>query len=241
MRPFVLVHGAWHGGWCWERVTKRLEASGRRVFAPTLPGCGDRAAELSREIGLDDFTDTVIELIAREDLRDVVLVGHSAGGGVIPTPAARLADRVSRLVFLDAHLPRPGESLLDLSSPDVAEGRRIAAQAHDGGISLPVPPPAFFGVTDPEDAAWMAPLLTPHPLKPMEDPLPPDAWIPSATQVAYIRCTDPLYGNVEKSAARARAHPEWRYAELATGHNAMVSAPDQLTSLLLELAETDQP
>ena len=238
MRPFVLVHGAWHGGWCWARVTERLETAGRRVFAPSLPGCGERAGELSRAIGLDSFYDTVIDLIVQEDLRDVVLVGHSAGGAVVPTPAARLADRVSRLVFLDAHIPFPGESLLDLSSPEVAEGRRIAAQAYDGGISLPVPPPAFFGVTDPADAAWMAPLLTPHPLKPMEDPLPADAAIPDATRVAYIRCTDPLYDNVEKSAERARNRADWRYDELATGHNAMVSAPDELTALLLELADT---
>ena len=216
-------------------MTERLAAAGRQVFAPTLPGCGDRAAELSRDIGLATLSAEVIDLIERENLRDVVLVGHSAAGAVVPAVAGRLADRIRHLVFLDAHYLMPGERLLDLLPPEVAERRRSAARAYDGGLSLPFPPPESLGVFDPIEAEWLADRLAPHPMRAFDDPIAADAIVPDDMAVSYVRCTDPLFPTVELSAQRARSRAGWRYSELVTGHDAMITLPGPLTNLLLEL------
>lgn len=205
------------------------------MFAPTLPGCGDRAAELSRDLSLADLSADVADLIEREDLRDVILVGHSAAGAVVPAVAARAAGRIRHLMFLDAHCPLPGERLLDLLPPAVAESRRSAGRAYDGGVSLPSPPPEALGVFDPIDAQWLADRLVPHPMRAFDDPLAPDAAVPDGMSVSYVRCTDPLFPTVQLSAERAQAHPDWGYSELVTGHDAMISAPGPLTELLLQL------
>src|SRR5262245_14863398 len=130
MATFVLVHGAWHGGWCWQRVSPLLRARGHEVFAPTLTGLGERSHLLTREIGLETHVADVVNAIRWEDLTDVVLCGHSYGGMVISGAADRMADRVRSLVYLDAFVPADGQSIFDFMTAERAEGFRDGARAH---------------------------------------------------------------------------------------------------------------
>ena len=163
--PLLLVHGAWHGAWCWDAVVGRLQLAGRQAIAPTLPGCAERADELSPKIGLETYITDLGELLETQDLTDVVLVGHSAAGAIVPAVAARNAARISHLVCLDSHMPQEGEALFDVMAPEAAESRRAAAAAHDGGVSVPAPDPEALGVFDKVDAAFVTRMMTPHPIR----------------------------------------------------------------------------
>lgn len=234
---FVLVHGAWHGGWCWRRVSERLTGAGYRVFAPTLTGLGDRAHLLSPAIGLETFVADLAAVLEAEELEDVVLVGHSFAGAVISGVADRMADRIRHLVYLDALLVGGGESPFDQVAPEVATARREAAFRSSGGLSLPAPAPESFGVTDPADIAWLSRRLTPHPLKSYEDRLMLRGALGAGLPATYVACADPPFATLSRSLARARAMPGWRVRELATGHDAMVTAPAETAALLREIAE----
>ena len=125
MADFVLVHGAWHGAWCWRKVIPPLWAAGHRVFAVTLTGLGERAHLLSKAITLDTHIADVVKVIETEELLDLILVGHSYGGVVITGVANRLAQRLRHLVYVDAMVLRPGESwssthTLEVQAPDPA-------------------------------------------------------------------------------------------------------------------------
>ena len=233
--PFLLVHGAWHGGWCWDAVVGRLQLAGRQAIAPTLPGCAERADELSPKIGLETFITELGDILEAQDLTEVVLVGHSAAGAIVPAVAARNARRIRHLVCLDSHMPQDGEALFDVMAPDAAESRRAAAVAHDGGLSVPPPEPEALGVTDPVDAAFITRMMTPHPIRAFADPMHLQGEIPASMLKTYIRVTDPLYLPAANSVARVRAMPDWSYLEIATGHDAMISDADSLTEMLLAL------
>src|SRR5262249_4453414 len=144
MSTFVLVHGAWHGGWCWQRVSERLVAAGHRVFCPTLTGLGERAHLLSREVDLGTPISDVIGLIEAEELAEIVLVGHSYGGIVITGVAARAKGRLRQLVYLDSAIVEDGATWASIGLPEVVAERRRAAHA-SGGVSLPVPQAKVFG------------------------------------------------------------------------------------------------
>jgi pimeloyl-ACP methyl ester carboxylesterase len=239
-KTFVLVHGAWHGGWCWGKVAERLRAAGHRVFTPTLTGLGDRAHLIAPNVGLATFIEDVVATIDMEDLSDIVLVGHSFGSPVIAGVADARTDRIRRLVFLDSFLVQSGQSPFDQLPTEMVEARRAAAIKAPGlfGETLAMPPPApnVFGVTDPKDAAWIASRLKPHPLKSYEDKLELKRPLGAGLPKTYIACTDPDYR--ANSAARkwVRTQPDWTYSELATGHDAMILAPDALTEMLLRAA-----
>ena len=126
MATYVLVHGGGHGGWCYQRVARRLRAAGHEVHAPSLTGCGDRAHLVGPHVDLDLHTRDVAALLHSEDLRDVILVGHSYGGMVITGAADRAADRVGRLVYLDAANPVNGQSLVDVAGPVINAVRPMA-------------------------------------------------------------------------------------------------------------------
>jgi pimeloyl-ACP methyl ester carboxylesterase len=134
-RTFVLVHGAWHGGWCWRRVADRLTAAGHRVFTPTLTGLGERKHLMCASITLDTHVQDVCNLIRFEELSDICLVGHSYAGMVVSLVAEAMEDRISSFVFLDAFVPEDGETPLDLVSAQVQEGIRAAIAR--GEITMP--------------------------------------------------------------------------------------------------------
>jgi pimeloyl-ACP methyl ester carboxylesterase len=232
----VLVHGAWHGGWCWARVAERLRAVGHRVFAPTMTGLGDRAHLIAPNVGLATFVEDVASTIEMEDLSDVVLVGHSFGSAVIGGVAAARSARIRRLVFLDSMVVQSGQSPFDQLPSEMVEARRAAAIKTPGlyGETLAMAPPApsVFGVIDAKDAAWVASRLRPHPIKSYEDKLELKRPLGAGLPKTYIACTNPDYR--ANSAARqwVQAQPDWTYFELATGHDAMILAPDALTEML---------
>lgn len=232
---FVLVHGAWHGGWCWVKVRQRLRREGFRVFTPTQTGLGQRCHLLSDAVDLNVFVEDVANVIRFEQLENVVLVGHSFGGTSISGVANLLPERISKLVYLDALIIKSGETPLSRAPANVIAERIKAADAFSGGLSLPPPSPEAFGVTDPEQAAWLTRRLTPHPMRTYRSTLdlPPD--IVNGLPATYAICTDPIYGATASSRERAR-ELGWAMAEIATGHDAMVTAPDLTAELLLSLA-----
>jgi pimeloyl-ACP methyl ester carboxylesterase len=236
MKTYVLVHGAWHGGWCWTRVADRLRAAGHRVFTPTMTGLGERAHLLSKEITLDTFTTDVSNVIEFEELRDIILVGHSFGGMPISGAAERLPDRIRHLVYLDSLILPGGKAPFDMLPPDIVAARRKAAEESSGGLSIPNPPPSAFGVSTAEDVEWVKRRLTPHPLTTFASPL--NIKGPTGNNLArtYIACTNPIYGPLEASRNAVKGQPGWSWVEIATGHDAMVTAPEELTRLLLEIA-----
>ena len=143
-QTFVLVHGAWHGGWCWSRVADRLRAAGHQVFTPTQTVLGERKHLLSKDITLDTFTKDIVNVIEAEELSNVVLVGHSFGGLSISGVADAMPDRIRHLVYLDSLIVEGGKKPFDSLPPDVVAARLKAAEESSGGLSLPAPPPSAF-------------------------------------------------------------------------------------------------
>ena len=232
MADFVLVHGAWQGAWCWKRIAPALWAAGHRVFAVTLTGVGERAHLLSSAITLDTHIADVVGVIETEELLDPILVGHSYGGVVITGVAARLAARLRHLVFLDAVVLRPGESWSSTHSPETQAARRQAIAAHG---TLPAPDPALFGLSG-ADRAWVARRQTPHPGSVYDAPLNFDPQRLQDLPRTFIDCSSPALPTIATARARARSEPGWNVVEIATGHAAMVSAPQALLDLLTRLA-----
>jgi pimeloyl-ACP methyl ester carboxylesterase len=232
--PFVLVHGAWHGGWCWRRVAWLLRDAGHEVFTPTLTGFGERAHLLSADVGPDTLVQDVVGTLQHEELSDVVLVGHSFGALVALAVAEQVPDRIRRIVLLDGLVVEPGEAGFAGLPPRSADARTAAAEA-TGGIAFPPPAGAAFGLADPEDIAWVDRRLTPHPLRTYAEPFPLRAPLGAGLPVTYISCTDPAYPAVHSAHAIARREG-WAFRELPTGHDAMISAPAATAELLVEAA-----
>jgi pimeloyl-ACP methyl ester carboxylesterase len=230
MSLFVLVHGAWHGGWCWQPVAARLAANGHTVYRPTLTGLGDRAHLLSRDVDLSTHIQDVAAMLRFEDVHDVVLVGHSYGGMVITGVAGEMPERIGRLVYYDAFVPDDGECALDLLPPHIAAHFVAQAEAEGDGWLMPKRPLAKLGVRDPAAGAWLAGRFVEHPLATYAEKL---RVRPAARQVpgSYISCTD-WAGAFAAQAERARRRG-WPVQEIETDHEALATAPDLLTDALL--------
>ena len=233
-KTYVLVHGAWHGAWCWSRVADPLRAMGHRVFTPTQTGLGERRHLLSAAITLDTFVADVTNLLEAEELEDVILVGHSFGGITISGVADQMPGRIRHLVYLDSILLQPGESLLGSLSPEAAAARRKAAA--DAGYMLAAPAPAYLGVPDGPDAEWVRRRMTPHPANTWDSPIKLAHPIGNGRPTTYIACVQPQLASTEKYAQWARQQPGWVVLELRTGHDAMVTAPGELTRMLEAMA-----
>jgi pimeloyl-ACP methyl ester carboxylesterase len=231
MATFVLVHGAWHGGWCWAKVAAILRRRGHTVFTPTLTGLGERSHLLSKSIDLDVFITDIANVLLWEDLADVVLVGHSFGGTTITGVADRLPERIRRLVYLDAMLLENGQSAFGLLPEDVVAARIRAAQESSGGLSIPAPPAGAFGICDAAQVAWLEARLTAHPFNTYASPLRLAHPVGNGLPTTYVVCTDPIYAPLEESRHWVKA-AGWKTVEISTGHDAMVIAPERLAGLL---------
>jgi pimeloyl-ACP methyl ester carboxylesterase len=234
---YVLVHGGGHGGWCYQRVARLLRAAGHEVYAPTLTGLGERAHLLRVGIDLDLHINDVVTLLHYEDLHDVILVGHSYGGMVITGVADRATERIGRLVYLDAANPVNGQSLVDVAGP-IIEVTRPSGAMVDGVELVLLPSPEagmFYGVTDPDDLAWMAERLTGHPWLCFEQKLHltnEDAlW---AIPQFHIVCTSTLATRDPVMIEEARA--EGRLWDIDTGHDLMITEPETVTDALEQVA-----
>lgn len=227
MACFVLVHGLGLGGWCWVRVARRLRALGHTVFTPTLTGVGERSHLASRDTTLSTHIEDVTGVLRWEDLRDVILVGHSYGGAVVTGVADREAARIARLVYLDAFILEHAQSVMSLQPPErVAHYERLVAEQGEGWC-LPHNPAAFYGVTDGRDQAWLDRLSRPHPFACLTEPV-------SLAGVylgprSYVWARDFPQGPFGQFADRVRGDPTWDYAELTGGHMLMVTNPDAVT------------
>jgi len=234
---WVLVHGAAAGGWFWAPVAERLRAQGHRAFTPTLTGMGERRHLLSREVTLDTWVEDIVNLVEFGDLRDLVLVGHSFGGIPITGVADRVPDRIRRLVYLDAIVPQPGRSVLDALPPEVAAARRRAAQ-ENGGALPPLPAGALvsvMGVPAGPVADWLARRGTPHPFSTYEGRLELKHPVGNGRPRTYVFFTSPPFAGTEQSRRWVRAQDGWDWAELAAGHVAPATAPEEVTRLLAGL------
>lgn len=231
----VLVHGAWHGGWHWDAVAARLRAAGARVFAPTLCGLAERAAEASASTTLATHVADVVRVLDEHDLRDVVLVGHSYGGAVITGVAHRRPERIAQLVYLDAFVPRHGESLADIFGPGSAE--RASEQARAAGTPHLLPP--MFAMEEvlgvgPAEASAHAARLTPHPIGTFLEPV--DASGPPSAPRTYVYCASHPLGMFDRYAGEARTSADWRYFELPSPHDAVYAMPAVVAGILEQLA-----
>ena len=228
MTDFVLVHGAWHGAWCWRKILPSLWAKGHRAFAVTLTGVGEREHLLSSSIRLATHIDDVVSVIETEELARLVLVGHSYAGLLITAVADRYAESMVRLVYLDAIVPRSGESWSSSHDESTREARR-ADVARDG--VLPPPPASAFGLTG-GDAAWVDRRQRPQPGGVYDDALHFDEARVASLPRTFVDCTSPALPTIAKSRQRVRSEPGWQVIEIATGHDPMISAPTQLLDIL---------
>ncbi|HZD66143.1 MAG TPA: alpha/beta fold hydrolase [Acidimicrobiales bacterium] len=233
---FVLVHGAFHGGWCWARVADLLRAWGHQVWTPTLTGLGERAHLLGPDVALSTMVQDVVGCLEAEEVDGAVLVGHSFGGIPVCGAAEAVTGRLRGLVFLDASLVAAGQRALDQLPPGVAAERLSQAEAFSNGLAFPPFPPAAFGVTEPADVAWLERRLTPHPVRTYQDPLRLAGPIGNGLPCAYLTCTAPIYGPTAAARELAAAHQGWRRQDLAAPHDAMVAAPGLVATTLVELA-----
>ena len=231
---FVLVHGAWHGGWCWRRVSDLLTARGHEVFAPTLTGVGERAHLLSPAIGLDTHIADIVNVFEFEGLRDAVLVGHSYGGMVVSGVAEQLPGRIKSIVYLDAFVPADGQSMLDI----VSEERRKQigdAAAKSGGLSVPPIPAAVFKVNQ-ADQAWVDSKCTVHPFKTMTDKVRMTGARDRIGKKAYIFSEGYDGPSFRAFYERCKADPAWRVHAVSCGHDVMVDMPERLAEILEQVA-----
>jgi pimeloyl-ACP methyl ester carboxylesterase len=213
-----------------------MRAQGQEVYTPTMSGVGERAHLLRPDIDLDFHIDDIVKVLEFEDLRNVVLVGHSYGGMVVTGVADRATDRIGHLVYLDAATPQNGQSLVDVA------GRAMGAARKGGrivdGIELVLfpgeDPLHFYGVKDPAQIAWMTTKLTPHPWKCFEQRLQlrNEAAIAAIPQ-SHIVCTSTLPG---RDVARLRALSDGRLWDIDTGHDLMITEPEAVAQRLLGLA-----
>jgi pimeloyl-ACP methyl ester carboxylesterase len=197
-KTYVLVHGAWHGGWCWKEVAEGLRGMGHRVSTPTQTGLGERKHLLSKDITLDTFATDIVNHIEAEELNDVILVGHSFGGTSITGAADKISNRIRHLIYLDSVILENGHSVFSVLPPDVVAARRktVAEQGH--GIFIPPPPPTAFGIPESHASAdWVKRRLTPHPVGTYESPMRINNPVANDRPRTYIACTNPLYGPLE--------------------------------------------
>lgn len=229
---FVLVHGAWHGAWCWRPVEQMLEAAGARVVTPTLTGLGDRAHLLAPSTGLDTHVQDVIATFETEELQDVVLVGHSYAGLVVTTVAATIPERIKRLVIVDGFLPEAGEVGIELL-PERAAGHYLDSARENDGLVIDPRPLENLGVTDQKIIEELGPRLTPHPAKTYLDAVEKGlSDVPFTGD--YLLCSGwptPFARFAERADTAG-----WRVVELDADHEVMVTNPALLNQTLLQSA-----
>jgi pimeloyl-ACP methyl ester carboxylesterase len=226
MATYVLVHGAYQGGWVWKHVARGLRAAGHLVYAPTLDGCAERRHQIRPGITVATHAREVAQLLFYEDLRDVVLVGTSSAGMVVCKAAELAADRIARLVFVDALALLPGERVADIVTRPAGEVTELSTvpsrQDAEGRM---------FASLEPATRAWVLARYTPHPIAALEAPMEPTNFWDGAWTAAVIRCKqarNPPESHQRRTAERLKAS----YTEMDTGHYPMLSQPDELVRLL---------
>jgi pimeloyl-ACP methyl ester carboxylesterase len=232
-KTFVLVHGAWHGGWCWRRVSDLLEKKGHKVFTPTMTGLCASSHLLSKDVNLTTHITDIVNFIKWEDLGNIVLVGHSYGGLIISGVAEQAGDKIGSIVFLDAFVPENGESLAGTASQPVKDA--IAAALGRGEHSIKAVPAAVFRVNE-KDRAWVDAKCTPHPIATLTDRIALTGARDKIAKKSYIRAKGYPSVAFDAALAKYKGNANWKTYEMTAGHDAMVDEPDKLTEILIEVA-----
>ena len=227
MTTFVLVHGAYQGGWIWQHVANRMRAAGHQVYAPSLDGCGERKGTVRAGITTETHADEVAQLLFYEDLKNVVLVGTSSGGMVVCRVAELMRDRVDRLAFVDALMLFGGEKIRDIVTRSTSVmGELTASPSRDDAANR------MFADLDPASRAWALERYTPHPIAIYDQPVKLDSFWTQSWNAIVIWCRRaPNPGEAHQRRAAERLNATW--AELDTGHYPMLSMPEELTKILV--------
>ena len=242
MASFLLVHGAWHGAWCWRRVSEALVRAGHRAHAVTLTGIGERSHLLTPAIDLETHITDVIAALEAEELDEAVLAVHSYAGMLGTAVADRLPGRLRHLIYVDAVVPKPGESWSSTHA-SATRSARLAAAANSPDRSFPPPDPAVFGLSE-ADHAWVQRRQTPHPGGTYEAPLSFDPQRVARVPRTFVNCMRPPLATIDAIRPRVSDPRFWdgawlpgsRVVTLETGHDPMISAPEDLTRVLLDCA-----
>jgi len=233
MTAYVLVHGAWHGGWCWKRMLPELAGTGIEVHTPTLTGLGERAHLASRDVSLETHVRDVLGTLESERLDDVILVGHSYAGVVVTAVADRAPQRISRLVYLDAIVPRSGQCLYDAAGSAFRERIEGLVSTQGEGWYIPLPTAERMGLFLQEDIDFAMPRLVPHPARTFREPVTLKSPWGKPVRRTYINCIGKSTPGGPRSSQAAGIDD---YHEISTGHDAMVTAPKEVAAILRELA-----
>jgi pimeloyl-ACP methyl ester carboxylesterase len=233
MSTFVLVHGAWHGGWCYKRVARLLRRAGHEVYTPTLTGLGERAHLMSRAIDLGTHIDDIIGVIRCEELSDVVLCGHSYGGMVVTGVAEQIADKIRSLVYLDAFVPENGKSLFDYLPAELSEQMQTDATQNGEGYKIAPIPAAAFAVNA-KDAAWVDAMCVKQPLATFKQKLALSGR--RVPKRLYIFAAGWEPSPFEQFAARFKDDRGWQFSSMPCGHDVMVDRPQELADALIAAA-----
>lgn len=235
MARFVLVHGAWHGGWCWRDVAHDLRRRGHEVFTPTMTGIGERTHLLRPDVGLKMHVDDIAAVLEFEDLNDIVLCGHSYGGMVITGVADRMPERIRSIVYLDAFVPENGKAVFDLLDPARVPVIRAGAVEQNGVRTLKPTSADFFGVRDPARRAWVDRTCRNHPMLAFEERIELTGNWRKVSKKTYIIAA--AYNPSSFQRYRSLAEdPSWTFLEAACGHEVMVDLPEWLAARLDEAA-----
>jgi pimeloyl-ACP methyl ester carboxylesterase len=233
-KTFVLIHGAWHGGWCWRRVADLLEAKGHKVFAPSLTGLADRSHLLSKDIVLDTHIADIVNLFKWEDIKNACLVAHSYGGWPSSGALEQIHDRVSSIVWLDAFKPEDGQKGTDFASEFSRKAMEEAVAKGTPGRKGP--PPSAFGINS-KDQAWVASKLTDQPNGVATQPIRLTGAREKIAKKTYIRAPSYPQPAFDKALAECKADKTWKtFIAENSGHDVMIDAPEWLVDIILQVA-----
>jgi pimeloyl-ACP methyl ester carboxylesterase len=234
-KVFVLVHGGWFGGWCWKRVAAPLRARGHTVFTPTFTGLGERKHLVSKDITMDLLTKDILHVLEYENLKDIILLGHSFAGGPITGVADQAPHLLRSLVYLDALILPSNKSPFDINPPEVANARRKLSQETSGGLTIPVPDHSTWGIPE-NDVKWVTGQCVPHPISSWESKLQlKNPNIGNNVPATYIASASPYYYPTSASREYAKTRKDWKYVEIPTGHCPMISHPELLIDAIVDL------
>lgn len=238
MKNFVLIHGACHGGWCWTKVAEQLRSHDFTVYTPTLTGMGERVHLLNESVTIQTHIDDIVNVLRYEDLSDVILVGHSYAGLIIPAVNEAVPEKISQLIFLDSYIPAHGKTGFEILEKEYQDSWQYVAQVSGNGWRMPAGEDSLdiWGVKEPEIRKFLLFKITDFSINFLRTPIFFTKHFENVKK-SYIRCTQPCYVNDLMLPFYHQAKNQgWPIYKIDTGHEPMLTTPTELTKILLEIA-----